>query len=87
MKVFEFHFTAETLSDSDTALGCELKMSGPSEKIGQMFAIYCQEQLKRGQSDPIRVLIAAFEQMQKINPKSGIIGPVNPLEKYRQQGN
>lgn len=76
MKIFEMAFFAETIDNSTNELGCDLKLSGDADKIGMMFGRYAVEQMKRGQPEPIRVLIHAFEQVQK-DSGNKILSPTN----------
>jgi hypothetical protein len=66
-KEFEINFRGR--SDNDVDYDTGLRISGDLETIGRLFAEYAAEASRRGQHEPVTILIAAFKQMQRLHPE------------------
>jgi|HubBroStandDraft_4_1064222.scaffolds.fasta_scaffold2332034_1 hypothetical protein len=75
MKQFELNFRGS--SEDGVNYDSGLIINGELDIIGRLFAEYAYEAARRGQPEPMRILIAAFDAMQRKNPdnQSRIIKP------------
>lgn len=72
---FEFSFSGRSLDGNN--YDCKMIISGDTGAIGKLLSDYAIAECKNGHNEPMQILIACFEQMQKQTPegKGRIINP------------
>lgn len=65
---FEFSFSGRSIDAKN--YDCKMIISGDHKTIGTLLADYAIAECKNGHNEPMQILIACFEQMQKQTPES-----------------
>jgi hypothetical protein len=68
-KKFELNFRGQSFDDLNYDTG--LRIEGEMDIIGRLFAEYALMAAHQGQPEPMRILVAAFERLQKNMPENG----------------